>query len=91
VAPPWALHTALEELVASGLTPAEALAAATSTAARVLQAEEDLGAISPGRIADLVILEADPFTDIRNTRKIWRVIQGGRVADRETLLRGNRD
>ena len=91
VAPPWALHTALEELVASGLTPAEALAAATSTAARVLQAEEDLGAISPGRIADLVILEADPFTDIRNTRKIWRVIQGGRVVDRETLLRGNRD
>jgi imidazolonepropionase-like amidohydrolase len=89
VAPPWALHTALEELVASGLTPAEALAAATSIAARVLQAEQDLGTIAPGRIADLVILDADPLLDIRNTRRIWRVIQGGRLVDRDALLRGN--
>jgi imidazolonepropionase-like amidohydrolase len=89
VAPSWALHTALEELVASGLTPAEALAAATSTAARVLGAEQDIGTIAPGRIADLVILDADPFEDIRNTRRIWKVIQGGRVVDRDALLRGN--
>lgn len=85
-APAWALHAELEELAASGLTPAEALAAATSTAARVLGAEQDLGTIAPGRIADLVILDADPLVDIRNTRRIWMVIQGGRVVDRDTLL-----
>lgn len=91
VAPPWALHTELEELVASGLTPGEAFAAATSTAARILGVEQDIGTIAPGRIADLVILDADPLADIRNTRKIWRVIQGGRVVDRDALLRGGRD
>jgi imidazolonepropionase-like amidohydrolase len=91
VAPPWALHTELEELVASGLTPAEALTAATSTAARVLGVEQDIGTIAPGRIADLVILDADPLSDIRNTRRIWRVIQGGRFVDRNALLRGSRD
>ncbi len=91
VAPPWALHTELEELVASGLTPAEALAAATSTAARVLGAEQEIGTIAPGRIADLVILDADPLADIRSTRRVWKVIQGGRVVDRDALLRGSRD
>ena len=91
MAPPWALHTELEELVASGLTPGEAFAAATSTAARILGVEQDIGTIAPGRIADLVILDADPLADIRNTRKIWRVIQGGRVVDRDALLRGGRD
>ena len=85
-APAWGVHTELEELVASGLTPAEALAAATSTAARVLRAEREIGAVAPGRIADLVILDADPLVDIRNTRRIWAVIQGGRVVDRERLL-----
>jgi imidazolonepropionase-like amidohydrolase/Tol biopolymer transport system component len=91
VSPPWAVHTELEELVASGMTPAEALAAATSTAARVLGAQQDLGTIAPGRFADLVILDADPLTDIRNTRRIWRVIQGGRVVDRDALLQGSWD
>jgi Tol biopolymer transport system component/imidazolonepropionase-like amidohydrolase len=91
VAPPWALHTELEELVASGLTPAEALAAATSTAARVLGAEREIGTVAPGRIADLVILDADPLLDIRNTRRIWGLIQGGRVVDRDALLHVSRD
>lgn len=84
-APPWAVHGELEELVASGLTPGEALSAATSTAARILGAETEIGAVAPGMIADLVILEADPLADIRNTRRIWAVIQGGRVVDRERL------
>jgi imidazolonepropionase-like amidohydrolase len=88
-APSWALHTEMEELVASGLTAAEALAAATSIAASVLRAEQEIGTIEPGRIADLVILDADPLTDIRNTRRIWKVIQGGHVVDRDALLRGS--
>ncbi len=84
-APTWAVHGEMEELVASGLTPGEALAAATSTAARILGAESEIGAVAPGMIADLVILEADPLVDIRNTRRIWAVIQGGRVVDRKRL------
>lgn len=91
VPPPWALHTELEELVASGLTPGQALAAATSTAARALGAERDIGTVAPGTIADLVILDADPLVDIRNTRKIWRVILGGRVVDRDALLNASRN
>ncbi len=87
MAPPWAVHGELEELVASGLTPREALSAATSTAARILGAEQEIGTLSPGSIADLLILEADPLTDIRNTRQIWAVIQGGRIVNRERLIR----
>jgi imidazolonepropionase-like amidohydrolase len=75
----------LEELVSAGLSPLEALSAATGSAARALGAEE-IGAIEVGRLADLVLLDADPLEDIRNTRKIWKVIQGGRVVDREGLL-----
>lgn len=83
---PWTIHAELEELVAAGLTPAEALGAATQVAARIISAERDLGAIEEGKIADLVILQANPLEDIRNTREIWRVIKGGEVMDREALL-----
>ena len=83
---PWALHGELEELVAAGLSPLEAITAATQTAARVLGASEEIGTIEVGKLADLVILNADPLEDIRNTRKIWMVIQGGVEVDREALL-----
>ncbi|HTI65679.1 MAG TPA: amidohydrolase family protein [Gemmatimonadaceae bacterium] len=79
---PTALHMELEELVAAGLSPAEAIRAATSSAARIIGVERDLGTIEPGKLADLVILDANPLTDIRNTRRIAAVIQGGRVVDR---------
>ena len=82
---PWALHTELEVLVQSGFTPLEALIAATKNAACVLRAENDIGTIEVGKQADLVILDADPLEDIRNTRKIWKVLQGGKVIDRESL------
>jgi imidazolonepropionase-like amidohydrolase/Tol biopolymer transport system component len=84
---PGALHFELEELVASGLTPLEAITAATYTAARVLGAEEEIGSIKVGKWADLLLLDADPFEDIRNTRRIRKVIQSGRVVDREALLK----
>lgn len=82
---PWALHGELEELVASGLSPLEAITAASLNAARILKAEKEIGTIEEGKWADLVILDADPLEDIRNTRRIWRVIQGGRVVDRAAL------
>lgn len=86
-APAWGLHIEMEELVASGLSPAEALSAATLAGAQILGVEREIGAIRPGLIADLVILDADPLADIRNTRSIWAVIQSGRVIDRPALLR----
>jgi len=79
------LHGEIAEVVTAGLTPSEALVAATSTAAGVLGIDGDVGTIAVGKIADLVLLDADPLIDIRNTRRIWRVIQGGRVVDRDAL------
>jgi imidazolonepropionase-like amidohydrolase len=85
---PAALHDELERLVAVGMSPAEALTAATLTAARVLGAEGEIGQIAPGHRGDLLILDADPLADIRNTRRIHAVIQGGAVIDRERLRGG---
>jgi imidazolonepropionase-like amidohydrolase len=62
------------------------LQAATSNPARVVR-RSDLGAIQPGRLADMVLLEADPLADIRNTRRIRAVIAGGRLLDRPALDR----
>jgi imidazolonepropionase-like amidohydrolase len=45
------------------------------------------GSIEEGKVADLVLLDADPLADIRNTRRIHAVVQGGRLVDRESLLR----
>jgi hypothetical protein len=85
--PGFALHQELELLVESGLTPAAALQAATVNTARSLKQADNLGSVAPGKFADLVILSADPTTDIRNTRKIERVIRGGRVCDPRALLK----
>jgi Tol biopolymer transport system component/imidazolonepropionase-like amidohydrolase len=82
---PTAVHLELEEFVAAGLSPAEAVRAATSSAARIIGVERDLGSIEVGKLADLVILDADPLADIRNTRRITAVIQGGRVVDRPAI------
>jgi Tol biopolymer transport system component len=74
---PTGAHLEMEEMVAAGLTPLEALHAATGAAARIIGAERDLGTIEPGKWADLVILDADPTADIRNTRRIRAVMQAG--------------
>ena len=83
---PTGVHMELEELVNAGLSPLEAIRAATGSAAKILGMENTLGTIAPGQWADLVILDADPLADIRNTRKIWTVVQAGRVVDRKGLL-----
>jgi Tol biopolymer transport system component len=85
---PPGLHWELELLVRAGLSPLEALRTATSNAATVLGVDGRLGCIAPGAAADLVVLEADPLEDIRNTQRIHAIIQEGRIIDRASLLKG---
>jgi imidazolonepropionase-like amidohydrolase/Tol biopolymer transport system component len=81
---PLGLQHEMEVLVAGGLSPLEAIVAATGGAARVLNAPE-IGTVVEGQWADLVLLDANPLEDIRNTRKIREVIQRGRLVDRAGL------
>ncbi len=74
-------HLELEMMVDAGLTPMQALVAATGDAARVLRIDDRLGTIQPGREADLLILGADPLLDIRNTRSLEQVWIAGRRID----------
>jgi imidazolonepropionase-like amidohydrolase len=85
--PGGAMHQELELLVAAGLSPAAALIAATKHNARAIGQADQLGTIEPGKVADLVILDADPLLDICNTRRIHRVILAGFVVDPAALLR----
>lgn len=79
VTPGYSLHQELEMLVESGLTPAAALRAATLHNAQALREDKRLGSIATGKLADIVLLTADPLADIRNTRKIELVIRGGLI------------
>jgi imidazolonepropionase-like amidohydrolase len=81
VYPGFSLHEELALLVRSGLTPIEALRTATYNPASYLGALDSLGTIAEGKIADLVLLDADPLKDIRNTTRISAVIANGRVFD----------
>ena len=83
--PGFAMHQELELLVESGLTPAAALTAATRNNARALNQSAQLGSLEAGKLADVVILDGNPLEDIRNTRKIDRVIRGGIVCDPAVL------
>ena len=87
--PGWSLHWEMELFVEAGISPMEALQAATRNNARVLQMDRDLGTVQAGKYADLVILDDDPLEDIRNTRKIHRVIKDGIVLDPQDLLEKN--
>jgi imidazolonepropionase-like amidohydrolase len=83
--PGESLHEELELLVAAGMTPAQALRSATLEPAKYLDAAESLGAIEAGRMADLILLDGDPLADIRNSRKIVAVVQGGKYLSRARL------
>lgn len=84
---PIGVHMELEQLVAAGLTTAQAIHAGTGGAARILGADKDLGTIEVGKWADLVLLDADPLADIRNTRRIWKVVHNGLLVDRPAILK----
>jgi imidazolonepropionase-like amidohydrolase len=80
----FSLHWELELLVGAGLTPYDALVAATRDPAEFL-GREDAGTIAVGKRADLVVLDGNPLDDIRNTRHIRGVVAGGRWFDRTVL------
>jgi imidazolonepropionase-like amidohydrolase len=89
--PGLSLHEELVLLVQAGLTPSEALQTATVNPARVLGMADSLGSIVAGKLADLVLLDANPLADIANTRRIRAVVAGGRLyrrADLDRLLAG---
>jgi hypothetical protein len=83
--PGFGLHDELALLVEAGMSPLGALQAATRNAASFMDASDGYGSIAPGKIADLVLLEADPLQDIRNTSKISEVFEAGKEFDRAAL------
>lgn len=85
VFPGFSLHDELALLVQAGLTPMEALQAATRNPAKFLGKLDSLGTIEKGKIADLVLLEASPLEDIHNTRRIAAVVFGGRLISKPEL------
>ncbi len=84
----WGTHHELELYVEAGLTPMQAIVAATASGAKLMPpvGEADYGTLEAGKIADLIVLDADPLTDIRNTLAIDRVMQMGEWVERDALL-----
>ena len=76
---------AIEGLVELGMTPSQAIVAATRNGAIAARRQKDLGTLDAGKIADLVLLTADPLSDIANLRKVASVFKDGRAVDRDRL------
>jgi hypothetical protein len=85
VYPGFGLHDELAYLVDAGLTPMQALQAATRNPARFLEQEKELGTIEAGKLADLVLLERNPLVDIHNTRQIAAVVQNGKFISKAEI------
>jgi imidazolonepropionase-like amidohydrolase len=86
--PGVSLHEELELLVEAGIPPLEVLRIATRNGAEALGLLDRVGTVEAGKRADLLILSADPVADVRNTRRIERVVQGGRLLRPAALLAG---
>jgi imidazolonepropionase-like amidohydrolase len=85
--PGFSLHDELALLVEAGLKPMEALQAATRSPARFLGRAKEMGTVQQGKLADLVLLDADPLVDIRNVTRVRAVVADGRFYDRAALDR----
>jgi imidazolonepropionase-like amidohydrolase len=85
VFPGFSVHEELENFVNAGLSPSAALRTATINPAIFLKATDKLGTIGKGKIADLLLLDADPLENISNTKKIYAVILNGRLLERKDL------
>jgi imidazolonepropionase-like amidohydrolase len=83
--PGFSLHEELQRFVAAGFTPMEALQTATLNPAKFLDMDDQMGTIEKGKFADLVLLDANPLDDIRNTQRIEAVILNGRYLSRGEL------
>ncbi|MGE0126771.1 MAG: amidohydrolase family protein [Blastocatellales bacterium] len=83
----WATLRELQLLVAGGLTPLEAITAATGNAARAIKVDGERGTITPGKLADLVLIAGEPHKNISDIEKIKRIFLGGRELNREKLAR----
>lgn len=79
VVPGHSIYRELELYVQAGLTPLEAIQAATLVPARVMHLDAELGTLAPGKLADLIVVAADPLADIANLRRVRDVVTGGRV------------
>jgi imidazolonepropionase-like amidohydrolase len=84
--PGFSLHRELGLFSDAGIPNATVLQMATSTAARVLRRQDDLGTVTPGKRADILVLGGDPVADISNTRKVEFVLKDGAVYDPQPLL-----
>ncbi|MCH7856800.1 MAG: amidohydrolase family protein [Gemmatimonadetes bacterium] len=81
---PWAVHQEMEDMVRSGMTPAEVIVAATRNSAELMQMT-DIGTVAVGKSADFIVLDANPLDDITNTRRIDAVYLRGMAVDRDAL------
>ena len=79
------VHRELEQFVQAGLAPADALRAATTGPAEYFGVQQTHAAVKAGYVADLLLLDADPLADIRNTRRIAAVVFNGNLYDRAAL------
>jgi imidazolonepropionase-like amidohydrolase len=80
-----AVHREMELLVAAGIPTSDVLKIATLNAARFLGMEDELGSISEGKLADMVLLDADPIANINNAKKINTVIKNGIIVERDKM------
>jgi imidazolonepropionase-like amidohydrolase len=80
----------MELMVKAGLSPAQALTAATANGAKFVRMENELGDVAPGKLADLVVLDADPLADVANLSRAFRVVKDGVVYDPADLMRAVR-
>jgi imidazolonepropionase-like amidohydrolase len=85
--PGHSVHREIELYVKAGMTPMEAIQAATIVSARAMGLEKESGTIEAGKIADLILLDADPLASVANTRRINRVITRGRAYEPAPLWR----